>query len=110
MSITLTENAIEEAKKIMEEQKLTDSSLRVGVLGGGCSGFQYSLSFVQSDEYDMKVDKKYSFDGIDLLIDKKSELHMDGTSIDFYTDINKRGFVFNNPLSVKECGCGSSFS
>jgi iron-sulfur cluster assembly accessory protein len=107
MSVVLTEKAAAEVKRIMEAQKYTDHVLRVGVAGGGCSGFSYSLGFDQS--FDEKVDSKVEFHGIPVVVDKKSALYLDGTTVDFYEGIDRRGFTFDNPNAVKSCGCGSSF-
>ncbi len=108
MSIVLTEKAAKEVQRIIEDQKLEDGTvLRVGVAGGGCSGFSYSLGFDKS--YDDKVDSKYEYHGVPVVVDKKSALYLDGTTVDFYDGVEKRGFTFDNPNAVKSCGCGSSF-
>ena len=107
MAITLTEKAAGEVKRIIEQQELGDAFLRVGVTGGGCSGFSYSLGFDKN--YDEKVDSKTQHHGISMVVDKKSSLYLDGTTVDFYESIEKRGFTFDNPNAVKSCGCGSSF-
>ncbi len=107
MSITLTEKAAGEVKRIIEQQELGDAFLRVGVTGGGCSGFSYSLGFDKN--YDEKVDSKTQHHGVSMVVDKKSSLYLDGTTVDFYESIEKRGFTFDNPSAVKSCGCGSSF-
>lgn len=109
MSVTLTEKAAKEVTRIIEEQKLgEDTLLRVGVAGGGCSGFQYSLGFDKS--YDEKVDSKFEYHGVSVVVDKKSALYLDGTTVDFFDGLEKRGFTFDNPNATKSCGCGSSFS
>lgn len=109
MPITLTETAAEEVKKVIQEQKLEDNTfLRIGVTGGGCSGLNYSLGFDKA--FDEKNDTKVEQHGIALVVDKKSEVYLDGMRIDFYTGLDKRGFVFENPNATKSCGCGSSFS
>jgi iron-sulfur cluster assembly protein len=108
MAITLTEKAAQEVKRVMEQQKLdTSFVLRVGVAGGGCSGFQYALGF--DDKYDDKVDSRYDYHGVTVVVDKKSALYLDGTTVDFYEGLEKRGFTFENPNAVKSCGCGHSF-
>ena len=108
MSIVLTEKAAQEVQRIIEDQKLEDGTvLRVGVAGGGCSGFSYSLGFDKS--YDVKVDSKYEYHGVPVVVDKQSALYLDGTTVDFYEGVEKRGFTFDNPNAVKSCGCGSSF-
>ena len=108
MGITLTERAATEVKKIIEDQKLDNEVfLRVGVTGGGCSGFSYSLGFDKA--FDEKADSKSEQHGISVVVDKKSSLYLDGTAVDFYEGLEKRGFTFENPNAVKSCGCGSSF-
>jgi len=109
MGIVLTEKAASEVKRIIEEQKLdADTMLRVGLAGGGCSGFQYSLGFDKS--FDEKIDSKQDWHGVTVVVDKKSALYLDGTKVDFYDGLEKRGFTFDNPNATKSCGCGSSFS
>jgi len=108
MPITLTEKAADEVKRIMDEQKVEDEMcLRVGVAGGGCSGFQYALNFAK--DYDETKDSKYEQHGVGIVVDKKSALYLDGTTVDFYDGIDRRGFAFNNPNATRTCGCGSSF-
>src|SRR5262245_52720824 len=108
MSIVLTEKAANEVKRIIGDQKLEPSTLlRVGVTGGGCSGFSYALGFDQ--KFDETVDARYEYHGVPVVVDKKSALYLDGTTVDFYDGIERRGFTFDNPNAVKSCGCGSSF-
>ena len=108
MAITLSERAAQEFKKICDEQSFEEgTALRVGVVGGGCSGFQYSLA--PDMNVDSKVDSTFDCHGVKLVVDKKSALYLDGTTIDFYDGLEKRGFTFDNPNAVKSCGCGSSF-
>ncbi|MEM9184952.1 MAG: iron-sulfur cluster assembly accessory protein [Planctomycetota bacterium] len=108
MAITLTEAAATEVKRAMTEQGLEDGTvLRIGVAGGGCSGFNYQFGFAK--EWDAQADKKYDHHGVELVVDKKSDLFLDGMTIDFYAGIDKRGFTFDNPNATKSCGCGSSF-
>ena len=108
MALTLTENAAIEVKKIISEQNLGEGvSLRVGVTGGGCSGFSYALGFDKA--FDATKDSKYEQHGVSIVVDKKSSLFLDGTKVDFYSGVEKRGFTFDNPNAVKTCGCGSSF-
>jgi iron-sulfur cluster assembly protein len=108
MSVTLTEKAASEVKKIIADQQLTpETVLRVGVAGGGCSGFSYSLGF--DTQVDPAADSIREQHGIKVVVDKKSDLFLDGTTLDFHEGIDKRGFTFNNPNAKKSCGCGSSF-
>lgn len=109
MTIQLTPRALVEIKKVRDEQELGDSAyLRVGIEGGGCSGFSYKLNFEQ-DHIDKLNDKIYEFDGIQAVVDRKSELYLEGTIIDFHEGLDQRGFKFDNPNAVKSCGCGQSF-
>jgi iron-sulfur cluster assembly protein len=108
MGITLTERAASEVKKVVADQKQPgEVMLRVRVVGGGCSGFSYDLRFDNS--FDESVDSKYQYHDVTVVVDKKSALYLDGTTVDFYEGIEKRGFTFDNPNAVKSCGCGSSF-
>jgi iron-sulfur cluster assembly protein len=108
MGIVLTEKAAQEVKRIMGDQKLEEGTvLRVGVTGGGCSGFSYALGF--DKQFDDKVDSRFEHHGVPVVVDKKSALYLDGTTVDFFDGIEKRGFTFENPNAVKSCGCGSSF-
>jgi iron-sulfur cluster assembly protein len=108
MSIMLTERAAKEVKKIMQEQKLPETVvLRVGVQGGGCSGFQYALGF--DNEVNPAVDEVAELHGIKIAVDRKSSMYLSGTEVDFYEGLEKRGFTFNNPNATKSCGCGTSF-
>ncbi len=108
MTIAMTERAAQEVQRVKEEQKLDEQMyLRVGVAGGGCSGFNYRLGFDQ--EFDDKKDSKYDCHGVQVVVDKKSALYLDGTTIDWFENIDRRGFTFDNPNAVKSCGCGNSF-
>lgn len=107
MGVTLTEKAADEVKKIITDQNLPEGTiLRVGVQGGGCSGFSYSLNF-DTDTSDR--DRVMDVHGVKMAIDKKFDPYLDGTVLDFYDGLEKRGFVFENPNVQKSCGCGSSF-
>ena len=107
MGVTLTEKAAAEVKKIITEQNLPEGTvLRVGVQGGGCSGFSYSLGF---DTATSEKDRVAEVHGVKLAVEKKFDPYLEGTVVDYYDGLEKRGFVFNNPNVVKSCGCGSSF-
>src|SRR6202451_2416711 len=108
MSVTITEKAAKEIQRVLSEQKLPETTvLRVGVNGGGCSGFQYSLGF--DERTDTTKDHVSTQHGIPVAVDKKSYLFLDGTTVDFYDGLERRGFTFDNPNAVKSCGCGQSF-
>ncbi len=109
MALQLTETAAREIKKVMTEQKMPETAaLRIGVAGGGCSGFEYQLGF--DENVNEETDSVREMHGVRVAVDKKSSLYLDGTEIDFHEGLDKRGFVFNNPNATKSCGCGSSFS
>ena len=108
MALKLTEKAAGEVKRIMTEQNVPGAAvLRVGVKGGGCSGFEYALGFEMAA--DESADIVSDWHGVRVAVDQKSALYLDGTEIDFYDGLEKRGFVFNNPNATKTCGCGTSF-
>jgi iron-sulfur cluster assembly protein len=108
MSIVLTEKAANEVRRAMDEMKAEEGSmLRVAVVGGGCSGFQYSLTF--DNNFDEKTDTKLDFHGVPVVVDRKSALYLEGSELDYVDGIEQRGFTFRNPNAVKTCGCGHSF-
>ncbi|NNJ25876.1 HesB/IscA family protein [Alienimonas chondri] len=107
--VTVTEAAVGEVRRVIEEQALPASSvLRVGVSGGGCSGFSYALGF--DDSVDESKDELFVQHGMVVAVPYKCGPHLDGTVIDFYAGVEKRGFTFENPNARNTCGCGSSFS
>ena len=106
--ITVTELAAKEVKKIIDEKNgSADMYLRIGVKGGGCSGFSYSLDLTEEKTDN---DEVYPQHDIMVICDPKSHLYLDGTTIDFKDEVMGCGFVFNNPNASSSCGCGSSFS
>ncbi len=107
--ISLTERAATEIKTIVKQQNLpeTETRLRVGVKGGGCSGFSYLLDLTEDAKTD--GDEEIESNGIKILVDNKSYLYLNGVEIDFKDEMMARGFVFNNPNATSTCGCGSSF-
>ena len=109
MPIMLTEKAAAEVKEIIKSQNLPEGQtrLRVGVKGGGCSGFSYMLDLVE--EAPGEQDEEFDSHGIKIVIDMKSHLYLNGTEIDFRDEVMGRGFVFKNPNATSTCGCGSSF-
>lgn len=109
--INVTEKAASEVKRAMTDAKMPEGTvLRIGVAGGGCSGFQYKLGFDAAGSVTQEKDHVSEQHGLRVAIDKKSDLYLDGTTIDYYDGLEKRGFTFNNPNVTKSCGCGSSFS
>ncbi|MFN3152210.1 MULTISPECIES: HesB/IscA family protein [unclassified Bremerella] len=108
MAVVITEKAAGEVKRILEDQKYEEGTkLRIGITAGGCSGFSYSLTLEK--EFDEEKDSKYDYHGVEVVVDKKHALYLDGTTVDFYDGIDRRGFAFNNPNATRSCGCGSSF-
>jgi iron-sulfur cluster assembly accessory protein len=105
--ITLTELAAEMAKAALEREGRTDHGLRVGVVGGGCSGFQYNLGFDRAPRPDDTVIEQH---GVRLFIDSMSVPYLRGMVIDYVTGLHGAGFKFLNPNASRTCGCGSSFS
>lgn len=105
--ITVTESAKNQATKLMQEEGLPNSFIRVGVKGGGCSGLSYELSF---DNQLLDGDQEFEDKGVKIVCDKKSFLYLFGTELDYSGGLNGKGFTFNNPNATRTCGCGESFS
>ncbi len=105
--IKVTESAKKQALRLMEEAGDTNSFIRVGVLGGGCSGLKYELSF---DNQELDDDKSFEDNGVKIVVNKKSFLYLVGTILDYSGGLNGKGFVFKNPNADRTCGCGESFS
>ncbi len=104
--ITLTESAIGQVKKAIGEQAASYVGIRVGVEGGGCSGFQYTLKLEQASR---EGDDVVQVEGFQLLVDPQSMVYLDGTEIDYVETLQAAGFRFNNPNVTGSCGCGESF-
>lgn len=109
MGIQLSETAAREIKTIIQQQELDAGKirLRVGVKGGGCSGFSYVLDLTENERDTDEITEQH---GVRIVCDPKSLIYLDNTTIDFKDEIMGRGFVFNNPNATSSCGCGSSFS
>ncbi len=106
--ITITDKAVSEIKKIMDENKVpSEFGLRIGVKGGGCSGLTYTLGF---DPSTRDGDTVIENSGVKLFVDGKSLFYLSGTQLDYSNGLNGKGFIFNNPNATKSCGCGESFS
>ena len=106
--IDITEKAADEVRRILTDQNLPDvTALRVGVKGGGCSGFSYTLGF---DDQINEIDQVTECEGVRVVCDPKSFLYLSGTYVDFEDNLMGRGFKFVNPNANKTCGCGESFS
>jgi iron-sulfur cluster assembly accessory protein len=105
--ITLTPNATAKVKEIMAQQNPVPAGLRVGVVGGGCSGFSYSMQFENSAGM---MDKVFDFDGLKVFVDATSVMYLNGCIVDYVETLEGAGFKFENPNVKSTCGCGSSFS
>jgi len=105
--ISLTEQAAQEINKIIKENNDKKMYIRIGVKGGGCSGFAYTMDMTEILSDQDEIFNQYD---VDIICDPKSLLYVDGTIIDFKDELVGRGFIFNNPNTTSKCGCGSSFS
>ena len=105
--VQLTETAISKVREILDTQEPKPAGLRIAVVGGGGSGFSYSMAFENSPGM---LDKTYTFDGLKVYVDQASLLYLDGAQVDFVETLEGSGFKFNNPNVKSTCGCGSSFS
>jgi iron-sulfur cluster assembly accessory protein len=104
--VKLTEKAAEMVRKAMEQENMKEHGLRVGVIGGGCSGLQYLLDFAPRPTPEDFVGEQF---GIPVFVDQFSAGHLHGTTIDYVDGLNGSGFKFENPNIQRSCGCGSSF-
>jgi iron-sulfur cluster assembly accessory protein len=105
--ISLTATAIAKVKEIMGQQNPVPTGLRVGVVGGGCSGFSYSMSFENASGL---MDKVFDMDGLKVYVDATSVMYLNGCIVDYIETLEGAGFKFENPNVKSTCGCGSSFS
>jgi iron-sulfur cluster assembly accessory protein len=105
--VNLTSTAVSKVKEIMGQQNPVPAGLRIGVVGGGCSGFSYSMSFENAPGV---MDKIYTFDGLKVYVDATSAMYLNGCVVDFVETLESSGFKFENPNVKSTCGCGSSFS
>src|ERR671924_1355927 len=105
--LSFTPTAIAKVKEIMGQQNPVPAGLRVGVVGGGCSGFSYSMSFENSSGM---MDKSFNFDGLKVLVDATSLMYLNGCTVDYIETLEGAGFKFDNPQVKSTCGCGSSFN
>ena len=105
--IQLTETAVGKVREILDTQEPKPAGLRIAVVGGGCSGFSYSMAFENTPQM---LDKTYNFEGLKVFVDQASLLYLDGAEVDYVETMEGSGFKFNNPNVKSTCGCGSSFS
>lgn len=107
--IQLSEKAVQEIKRLQsQDPEAAGARLRLSVVGGGCSGMSYKLSFDKSPV--AAQDKVFGKEGVEVVCDSKSLLYLSGTELDFTDGLQGTGFVFHNPNAKRSCGCGSSFS
>lgn len=104
--VTITDKAAEKAAALLKERGIEGGALRVFVVGGGCSGYQYGMAIAQGSE---EGDIVHAHGGVTVLVDPESAPLMRGAEIDYVEDVMKSGFTIFNPNAVKSCACGSSF-
>src|SRR6185312_15450992 len=107
LPVNLTDNAVTKVKEIMAQQDPVPAGLRIGVVGGGCSGFSYNMSFENAPGM---MDKVFTFDGLKVFVDATSVMYLNGCVVDYVETLEAAGFKFENPNVKSTCGCGSSFS
>jgi iron-sulfur cluster assembly accessory protein len=105
--VRLTDNAVNKVREIMATQDPLPAGLRIGVVGGGCSGFQYSMSF---ENQSGMMDKVFDFNGLKVFVDATSAMYLNGCVVDYLETLEAAGFKFENPAVKSTCGCGSSFN
>jgi iron-sulfur cluster assembly accessory protein len=105
--VQLTETAVSKVREILSSQDPKPAGLRISVVGGGCSGFSYSMAFENTPNM---LDKTYNYDGLKVFVDQASLLYLDGARVDYVETLEGSGFKFENPQVKSTCGCGSSFS
>lgn len=106
-AVNLTPTAVSKVKEIMAQQNPLPAGLRIGVVGGGCSGFSYSMSFENAPGV---MDKVHDFDGLKVFVDATSAMYLSGCVVDYVETLEAAGFKFENPNVKSTCGCGSSFN
>ena len=106
--IILTPSATQEVKRLMDKEQKPNLGLRLGVKGGGCSGLSYVLALEEAAP--KQYDTVFEQEGLKLLVDAKSQLYLDGMTVDFKSSVMGGGFEFQNPNAKKSCGCGTSFT
>ena len=104
--ISLTDKAAQKVKEILQSENKHDHALRVGVKGGGCSGFSYTMDI---DKIFNESDQVFEEKGIKIVVDAKSFIYLSGTEVDYVENLSGSGFAFSNPNANRTCGCGSSF-
>ena len=105
--LQMTDKAVGKVKEVLDTQDPKPGGLRISVVGGGCSGFSYSMAFENAPQI---LDKTYEYDGLKVFIDQASLLYLDGAAVDYVETLQGSGFKFDNPNVTTTCGCGQSFS
>lgn len=106
VNVSVTEQAAAKAKTLLDQRGMTEGALRVFVVGGGCSGYQYGMALAAGpEEGDLVIERS----GVRVVVDPDSAQMLDGAEVDYTEDIMKSGFSIFNPNAVKSCACGSSF-
>jgi iron-sulfur cluster assembly protein len=108
LAVSLTPAAVASARAALAKRGSPDAAVRLGIKGGGCSGFSYVIEF--DDNPPRERDRVFEFDGIKVFVDKKSLIYLAGTVLDFEKSMMKQGFKFRNPNEASSCGCGTSFT
>lgn len=109
--LILTEAALSKLKAaLIEDCNYLNGFIRVGVKGGGCSGFLYNLEIIDKNQIDSEEDEIFELEDLSLVIDIFSKEYLKGTTLDYFTSLKESGFKFTNPSVKRTCGCGSSFS
>lgn len=104
--VDITPKALQKIRQTFQKMGV-EGGLRLGVLGGGCSGLSYQFKF---DTKPRAKDQVFDFEGVQIFIDPKSLLYLNGLTLDYKESLMQSGFVFENPNAKKSCGCGSSFT
>ncbi len=110
MAIELTERAVTRIKELAMKRQTPDAFFRIGIRGGGCSGLSYFVDFAETADPKDKVFEFGNEQKVKVLVDRKSYLFLNGTQIDWKSELMKTGFEFHNPLAGRTCSCGESFS
>ena len=105
--VHVTPKAVEKIRQAFARENVAEGGLRLGVLGGGCSGLSYQFKFAPAPR---PKDHVFEFEDVRVFVDPKSIIYLDGMTMDWHDSLMQSGFVFNNPHAKKSCGCGTSFS
>ena len=107
--VHVTPNAVKRIRVILAKEGIApeEGGLRLGVMGGGCSGLSYAIAF---DSHPRERDRIFTFDGVRVFVDPKSFVYLNGMTLDYEETLMRQGFNFINPNSTRSCGCGTSFS